>query len=248
MSVQTEKPASIYHEIMGRKRSWAPVEVTRGKVAQGAEEAIYRALALRSLELPVKAFLEQGLAKELPNTPGVVDILRSNQADEDKHDRAFGYIVKAHGTQEKAEREGQNILKAWLEDPSHPIQKAAVLERSVFFVLLPFYRFNGDAGMRTVSADISRDEQTHVASHYMICKELGLQTSSALNRLRAATVAWVMEPLEAVTENKWQSKNFWQAQSDSLFYKGKAEGLTETRRARMLAFFETANSNLPSYG
>ena len=33
--------------------------------------------------------------------------------------------------------------------------QAMVAERAIFFVLLPFFRANGDAGMRTVSADIS---------------------------------------------------------------------------------------------
>jgi hypothetical protein len=245
----TASESSVYYQIMNRKRSWTPVAVDRGPIAQGSENAIFKALALRCLEIPVKEFLQQGLEKELPKTPGVIDILKSNQNDEDKHDLAFQYIVKAHGVDERAEREAQVILKAWMDDPSHPIQKAAVAERSVFFVLLPFYRFNGDYGMKTTSADISRDEQTHVTSHYMICKELGLTPSNSLNKLRKATVAWVMESLEQKVENnQWQSKQFWLDQSDSLYYRGKAEGLVATRRSRMPAFFEAANSNLPSYG
>ena len=242
------KQDSVYFQIMARKRSWSPVAVDRGPIAKGAEASIFKALALRCLEIPVKEFLEQGLEKELPKTPGVVEILRSNQKDEDRHDLAFKYIVEAHGVDEKAEREAQVILKAWRDDPSHPIQKAAIAERSVFFVLLPFYRFNGDYGMKTTSADISRDEQTHVTSHHMVCKELGIAPSKSLNKLRRATVAWVMDSLEkTVEENRWQNKDFWIAQSDSLYSKGKAEGLIDTRRSRMPAFFEVSNSNLPSY-
>ena len=135
-----------------------------------------------------------------------------------------------------------------LEDPSHPILKAAILERSVFFVLLPFYRFNGDKGLRTIAADISRDEQTHVTSHHMICKELGVKPSASLNRLRRAIVSWVMEPLEAKSENQWQSKDFWLKQSDDLYTKGVASGLAQTSASTMHAFFESPNTSLPSYG
>ena len=37
------------------------------------------------------------------------------------------------------------------------------------------------------------------------------------------------------------------ASSDSLYTRGKAEGLIETRASRMPAFFETNNVNLPQY-
>jgi hypothetical protein len=36
-------------------------------------------------------------------------------------------------------------------------------------------------------------------------------------------------------------------QSDNLMYAGKTEGLVDTKRARVPAFFETSNSDLPSY-
>lgn len=239
---------SKYLEIVHRKRKWSPVQVDKGVLAEGSEDSIFRALALRTLELPVKEFLEQGLAKELPNKPGVIEALRSNQQDEDKHDLGLSYVVNAHGTDPKSEREAQAIRKAWLEAPEHPILKASILERSVFFVLLPFFRYNGDIGLRTLAADISRDEQTHVAIHGMVCHDLGLKSTPNLNRLRKATVLWVMDGLSTNTENKWLDKDFWLQQSDSLYVKGRAEGLSETQRARMPAFFEASNVNLPAYG
>ena len=70
-----------------------------------------------------------------------------------------------------------------------------VAERAIFFVLLPFFRFNGDAAMRTTSADISRDEQIHVATNSLVCSELGLDISPSLDKLRKATINWVMQPL-----------------------------------------------------
>jgi plasmid stability protein len=238
---------SPYAQVVSRKRKWTPVAVQKGKLVDGSEDAIYRALALRHLELPVSEFLKQGLEKELPKTAGVVEALKSNILDEERHDQALEYVAAAHGTESKAEAEGRHILRAWMDAPEHPILKAAILERSVFFVLLPFYRFNGDIGIRTTAADISRDEQTHVAIHSMVCSELGLKSTSSLNRLRRATVGWVMDSL-GTSENKYLDKDFWLSQSDSLYERGKAPGLSDTQRARMPAFFEASNNDLPQYG
>jgi hypothetical protein len=238
---------SPYDQVIARKRRWTPVAVQAGKLVEGAEEAIRRALCLRHLELPVREFLQQGLEKDLPKTPGVREALLSNQLDEERHDQALNYVVAAHGTNPKAEAESQHILKAWLEAPEHPILKAAILERSVFFVILPFFRFNGDIGIRTTAADISRDEQTHVAVHSMVCSELGLKSTSSLNRLRRATVGWVVDALSS-SENKYLDKDFWLRQSDSLYERGKAPDLSDTQRARMPAFFEASNTDLPQYG
>jgi len=238
---------SPYDQVVSRKRKWTPVAVQKGNLVPGSEDAFFRALALRSLELPVADFLRQGLEKELPKTAGVVEALESNILDEERHDQAFRYVVDAHGSDPKAEAEGQRILRTWLEAPEHPILKAAILERSVFFVLLPFYRFNGDIGVRTTAADISRDEQTHVAIHSMVCSELGLRSTPSLNRLRRATVGWMMDGLTS-TVNKYLSKDFWISQSDSLYERGKAPGLSDTQRARMPAFFEASNTDLPQYG
>ena len=238
---------SSYLKLTKSKRKWTPVACDKGELRAGSEDSIYRALALRCLELPVKEFLQQGLEKDLPDKPGVMEALLSNQKDEDKHDLGFQYVVDAHGSVERYEREAQNILKVWLESPEHPILKAAILERSVFFVLLPFYRFNGDIGIRSLSQDISRDEICHVAQHGMVAHDLGLKQPEHLNKLRKATVAWVMDGL-GNHENDYLDKDFWMNQSDSLSHRGKAEGLKDTQRSRMPSFFETSNVNLPSYG
>ena len=238
---------SEYLKIMSRKRSWTPVAVDKGQVTEGSEDTLKRCLALRTLELPVKEMLQQGLERELPDDPGIIPALRSNQADEDKHDLALNYIVAAHGVDDRAEDEAARIRKAWLSNPSHPLLKTAILERSVFFVLLPFFRFNGDMGIRTVASDISRDEQTHTLIHAMVAHDLGEKTTPALDKLRKATVHWAMDQL-GVDENKYLNKDFWLKASDNLYHQGKAIELAETQRARMPAFFESSNINLPQYG
>lgn len=238
---------SPYNNMIEKKRPWQAVAVDKGPVVSGSESTIFRALALRHLELPVKDFLQQGLERDLPSTPGVVEALLHNQEDEERHDQALNYVVAAHGMNEKAEKEVLNILKAWQEHPAHPILKASVLERSIFFVILPFFRFNGDVGMRTVSADISRDEISHVGVHSLIAKELGEDAGQSLNKLRRATALWIFDELGR-SDNKWLDKDFWLRQSDNLFERGKAEELADTQRSRMPAFFEAPNTSLPSYG
>ena len=238
---------SPYLTTIAKKRAWQAVPVGKGKVEDGAEETLMKALALRHLELPVKDLLQQGLERELPSTPGIIEALRSNQEDEERHDQALSYIAAAHGTDAKAEKEVMNILKVWMEHPAHPIHKASILERSVFFVALPFFRQNGDVGMRTVSADISRDERVHTAIHGMVAKELGEEDSQSLNKLRAATVAWLFEKL-GKSSNQWLDKDFWLRQSENLFFTGKAPEMAATRASRVPAFFEAANYDLPAYG
>ena len=233
-----------YQKLLARKRTWTPIQSTAGKLKEGSEETVFRALALRHMELPVGDFIQDACSNEIPEASRA--LLESNVKDEIRHDLALGYITNALGVDEQAEKEALRLRQAWIEHPDHPVLKAMVAERAIFFVLLPFFRFNGDAGLRTVSADISRDEQVHVAANSLVCRELGLSVSPSLDKLRKATVNWVMQPLGS-SDNKYLDRQFWLDQSDSLMYSGKAEGLIETQRARMPAFFETSNSDLPSY-
>jgi len=235
-----------YQKLMARKRKWTPVQGNKGKVREGAEETIYRALALRHMELPVGEFITDALANDVPDLAR--DILMSNVKDEENHDLALGYIANAYGVDAKAEKEAIALREAWTSHPDHTILKAMVAERAVFFVLLPFFRANGDEAMRTVSADISRDEQIHVAANSLVCQELGLRPSPSLDKLRKATIQWVLEPLGNNTQAvKFLSKKFWADSSDNLMYQGKAPELSFTQSARMPAFFEHSNVNLPQY-
>jgi len=234
-----------YEKLLNRKRTWTPVQPTKGKVKEGAEETILRALAIRHMELPVGEFISQGLEKEVPQSART--LLESNVKDEIKHDRALGFIVESHGSDPTAENEGKLLRDAWIQHPDHTITKALVAERAIFFVLLPLFRFTGDAALRTVSADISRDEQIHVATNSLVCAELGLRPSNSLDKLRKATIAWVMQPLKENTTDKYLDKKFWLDASDRLMYEGKAPQFSATKSARMPAFFEHDNRNLPSY-
>ena len=234
-----------YQNLIDRRRTWTPVKTTAGELKHGAEETIYRALAIRHMELPVGDFISEALEKEVPSLAR--ELLESNVKDEIKHDIALGYIAQVNGTDSQSEKEAIKLRDAWIEHPDHTLLKALVAERAIFFVLLPFFRFNGDAALRTVSADISRDEQIHVGSNSIVCAELGLSASPSLDRLRKATINWILEPLGINTTDKYLDKKFWLDASDRLMYEGKAPEFSDTKRARMPAFFEHSNVNLPKY-
>ena len=233
-----------YEKLLKRKRTWTPVQTTKGKFKDGAEETIYRCLSIRNMELPVGDFIYEALS-EIPTNAR--ELLESNVKDEIKHDLALGYITNAHGVDDKAEAEALRLRDAWMQHPDHTILKALVIERAIFFVLLPFFRFNGDAGLMTVAADISRDEQVHVATNSLVSLELGLKPSSSLDKLRKATINWIMQPLAMQNDDKYLSKKFWLEASDRLMYEGKAPQLNATKAGRMPAFFEHDNRNLPQY-
>ena len=234
-----------YQKLIERKRTWTPVQTTAGTVKEGAQEVLKRALAVRHMELPVGEFINEALATEVP--PLARELLLSNVKDEEKHDLALGYIANAHGVDEKAETEALRLRDAWTAHPDHTITKAMVAERAIFFVLLPLFRAVGDPGMRTVSADISRDEQIHVAANSLVHTELGYNISPSLDRLRKATISWVLQPLSATNPDKYLNKKFWLDSSDRLMYEGKAPELTFTRASRVPAFFEHSNNDLPQY-
>ena len=234
-----------YVKLYNRKRTWTPVQTAAGKLKEGAEEAIYRALAIRHMELPVGNFITEALEKDVPDSART--LLEANVKDEIKHDQALGFITNAIGVDSQSEYEAFKLRDAWEAHPDHTILKALVAERAIFFVILPFFRFCGDAGLRTTSADISRDEQVHVACNSLVCAAMGLRPSNSLDKLRKATINWIFQPLGINTTDKYLDKNFWLDSSDRLMYEGKAPQLSDTRSARMPAFFEHSNVNLPQY-
>ena len=234
-----------YVKLLNRKRTWTPIQTTAGKLKDGAEETIFRALAIRHMELPVGEFVTEALEKGVPDSARV--LLESNVKDEIKHDQALGYVTNALGTDSQSEYEALKLRDAWEAHPDHTILKALVAERAIFFVILPFFRFCGDAGLRTTSADISRDEQIHVACNSLVCADMGLRWSNSLDKLRKATINWIFQPLGRNTYDKYLDKKFWLDTSDRLMYEGKAPELSSTKSARMPAFFEHNNVNLPQY-
>ena len=141
------KAETPYIHLHQRKRTWTPVQVTSGQLLSGGEDVIKRALALRCLEIPVGDFISDAMKGDLPDVKGCKELLESNVVDEENHDIALNYAAEAHQIPVRFEKEAERIKNAWLELDRHPVLKAVVLERSVFFVLLPIFRFLGDTGL-----------------------------------------------------------------------------------------------------
>ena len=241
---------TAYTHLLNRKRTWTPVAVTQGKLKDGGEEVIKRALALRCLEIPVADFITDATKRDLPQgkqADGCLELLKSNILDEEKHDQALNFAAAAHTVPQEFEDEADRIKNAWLDLDRHPVLKAVVLERSVFFVLLPIFRYLGDTGLRTISQDVSRDEVVHTACNTLVCNALKLQSDDTINQMRRDVVDWVLQPLSAKHSDKHLSSNFWMKASDNLYSRGKAEELGQTRASRMPAFFETNAKDLPMY-
>ena len=93
-----------YDKLLDRKRKWSPVKPTVGVLKYGSEDVIRRALAARHLELPVGAFISEGLEKDVPNNAR--KLLEDNVKDEERHDLALGYYADALGTNEIEEKRG----------------------------------------------------------------------------------------------------------------------------------------------
>jgi hypothetical protein len=241
-------PAQFYENLLAKKRAWSPVEPVYSPVVDGAEDVIARALALRVLEIPVGEFITEATQRDLP--PGARPLLESNVLDEERHDRALELVAQSFGDRlPDYSVEAQRIRQAWLDEDAHPVLKALVLERSLFFVVLPLFRFLGNSGLRTTSSDISRDEVIHTGGHSAVCAELGVGLTKRLDAMRKATAAWMLEGLDIRDERigQYGDRNFWLRQSDRLLYEGRAPELVETKRARMPAFFEMDARDLPAY-
>ena len=237
---------TFYTEQLKKKRAWTAGPITPGELRPGGEDAVKRALSLRILEIPVGNFVTEATKGDLPKVDGVKEVLLSNIDDEMKHDKALNFAASVIDCSEY-EREAEVIQKAWLELDRHPILKTVVIERSVFFVLLPIFRYLGTVGLRKQAAEISRDEVIHTSVGSKICTDLGLRGDKQLNALRKATVSWVVESLQGKSDDKFLSKDFWQNSSKNLYFTGQAAELKATRASRMPAFFETNAIDLPQY-
>lgn len=236
----------FYTKATASKRPWTPTCGEADPLTPGAESTLRRCLALRVLELDVRSWLDDALTRENLPDP-VVAALRANQSDEDRHDQVLNMAAKAYGWDPSPDDGGASVLrKLWEAHPDHPITKIAVLESSVFFVLLPLMRRFGGMTLRVVSRDISGDETAHAAIHRQLSADLGYTYAPSLDRLRKDTVAWVVETLQ-VEASPHGSPQCWIESSDSLLYRGVAPALRDTRRSTMPAFFEISNSKLPRY-
>ena len=114
-----------YLKLQQRKRKWTPVQTTAGKVREGSEEAIYRALALRHMELPVGDFIQDALANDVPEMAR--ELLLSNVKDEEERNQYVENILGFGGRgqfERHAQRHGEGIIND--EHRKHAVPQPAV--------------------------------------------------------------------------------------------------------------------------
>ena len=148
-----------YEKLMARKRKWTPVKPVAGLCREGAEETIHRALALRHMELPVGDFINDALTSEVPEAQNYSNQMYGTRRTTTWHSLTSPMLT---ALMKKQNAEAMALRDAWVSHQTTRYSKQWFAERAIFFVLLPFFRFNGDAGMRTVfSRYLTRDEQIH---------------------------------------------------------------------------------------
>lgn len=239
---------TFYRQLINKKRDWQPIKPTEQQIIQvGSKKLLQRALALSLLELPVGEWVSEELSKRIFD-PTIQELLSANIQEEIRHDIALNNIRSVFPVPAELDMEVQGFIKeaTRLGDLYSPLQVTAVLESSIFFVILPMFRFLGGSAMRTTANDISLDENIHVSTNVQLCLDLNYRRGVALNKLRENIIDWLVQDLTS-SENKYLDKNFWQKTSYSLYNNGKAEGLSATKRSVMPAFFETNNTSLAIY-
>lgn len=234
-----------YRALVDGKRNWQPSFTPSESGKDGTADTLARALALAGLELEVMDWVLGCRDEASKLGPEAIYALEQNAADEVKHDRVLQLAMSAYQVGQSYLDSAQAVIGQWKDHPDHPIVKVALLESSIFFVILPMYRFFGGPSLRTASRDISGDETVHVRTHLEIAKSLGFGWSYSLDKLRRDTVGYLVENLAC--GGAYGSKDFWHESSHSLMHTGSAKQLAATKAAVVPAFFETDGRSLPSY-
>lgn len=145
-----------------------------------------------NMEVNVGRYVINGLKKDLPNGgPHLPLLLRSNAADEARHEEGFKEANKTYGS--VTDKQLQNLVSAWSDEAnksSNPISVAGQLEVGVFLITLGLMRIVGNSGITRLAIKIAEDEYRHVQTNHAISTALGLWNKPNLD-LIDSTLAWV---------------------------------------------------------
>lgn len=228
------------------RRSWQPNNPT--SIKSDAPNTISRCLALTPLEPAVADFINDGLTRtdRAKLAPGAIETLRRNIEDEEKHELALNRAKSAlEGYNSSFEQEANQIISAWKDLPDLEILKAAILENSIFFLILPLYANFGGSALAITSNSISSDERIHVISHRTVAQQLGTRPSKVINELRKETVRFISTDLEEEVGPKWTIDRMMK-NSDNLLKRGVSD-LLETQVGMAIAPFEVDSQNIDIY-
>lgn len=246
-----DKSLEFYKKLKARRRGWDVIKPTdKQNCVAGSEKTLSKALALSELEIPVGNWITQELAKN-PDIPQfLIDFLQENIEDEVKHDEVLKNLRDVFPVQEDDIEQAKSFAEEAnrLAEIYSPLVLAGALETSVFFVVLPMYRFLGGVAFRTVSRDISNDESLHSAVNNQLYKDLGYRRGNSIEKLRKNIIDWLVADLPTTSDNRYLHADFWHISSRNLYTQGSSKNLSETKRAVMPSFFESSNNALAIYG
>lgn len=144
------------------------------------------------MEVNVSRYVMRGITKDLPNAgPYLPLLLRSNAADEARHELGFREANKTYGS--IYDKRLENLVQAWNEESetsSNPISVAGQLEVSVFLITLGLMRIVGSPGITELSFKIAEDESRHIMTNHAISTALGIWSNPNLE-LIDSTIEWV---------------------------------------------------------
>lgn len=216
--------------INGKARGfeWKPVKLPYYVIPDtqhGVGEAIQRILALAlTLELPVGEWIGE-VTKQDNIEPIAMELLRSNIADEMVHYRAFSYIAEDYLTNESYMVEANHILNEWNSQGYHPLEKSYYAEVGVFLVSLAVMRIFGGETLNNVAANVSRDENRHVATNAGVLADMGydVSTYNKVEKTVETTLDWMLGDLRV----PGLDKSFFMEQSHLLIRNRYAPELDE---------------------
>ncbi len=144
------------------------------------------------MEVNVGRYVISGLKKDLPDGgPHLTLLLRSNAADEARHEAGFKEANKVYGR--ATDRQLQQLVSAWSDEAnraSNPISVAGQLEVGVFLITLGLMRIVGNSGITRLAIKIAEDEYRHVQTNHAVSTALGLWGKPNLD-LIDSTLEWV---------------------------------------------------------
>lgn len=167
-------------------------DITR-KADQYGKDMLSRIIGLGlEMEVNVGRYVINGLKKDLPNGgPHLGLLLRSNAADEARHELGFLEASKVYGRY--SDEKLTTLVQDWTQEAansSNPILEAGELEVGVFLITLGLMRLVGSPGITRLAIKIAEDEYRHVQSNHAISTALGLWGHPNLD-LIDATLEWV---------------------------------------------------------
>lgn len=234
-----------WNQIEQKRRNWEPNNPPPSSETCLDPLTISRCLALTALEPQVADFIKAGLStSDLSKIPAeAIKTLQLNIADEERHEVALTRARRALKDYDKSQEiVGDQIVQRWKEVSGTPIVVTAVLEMSVFMLMLVYYSRFGSGSLRVSAQDISPDEVRHSNVNREISILLGDRPTKAVSDLRKDTVAWLFEHsnIEGFDQAR-MLKN-----SESLLKRGVSDFL-ESSEGVVYAPFEMPKSIVSGY-